>query len=123
MRPRGSGHIVNIGSMSADQREPSNDVYVSTKAGIQGFTESLRKNVNKDNIRVSLIESGAVNTSIQENPEAQNREKVEKMENARTGRHRAMRALRPDATRPLRRRERADPAGEAAHLGTARVRV
>jgi len=80
MRPRGSGHIVNIGSMSADQREPSNDVYVSTKAGIQGFTESLRKNVNKDNIRVSLIESGAVNTSIQEKPEAQKREKVEKME-------------------------------------------
>ena len=80
MRPRGAGHIVNIGSMSADLREPNNDVYVATKAGIQGFTESLRKNVNKENIRVTLIEPGAVNTPIQEKPESQKREKVEKME-------------------------------------------
>ena len=64
MRPRGAGHIVNIGSMSADLREPNNDVYVATKAGIQGFTESLRKNVNKENIRVTLIEPGAVATEL-----------------------------------------------------------
>jgi NADP-dependent 3-hydroxy acid dehydrogenase YdfG len=80
MKKKGTGHIVNIGSMSADLREPTNDVYVATKAGIQGFTESLRKNINKENIRVTLIEPGAVNTPIQEKPEEEKRAKVERME-------------------------------------------
>ncbi|HEX8523284.1 MAG TPA: SDR family oxidoreductase [Tepidisphaeraceae bacterium] len=38
MKKKGWGHIVNVGSMSADLREPSNDVYVATKAGIQAFS-------------------------------------------------------------------------------------
>ena len=80
MKRKGAGHIVNVGSMSADLREPTNDVYVATKAGIQGFTESLRKNVNKENIRVTLIEPGAVATPLQEKPPEQMRQKIENME-------------------------------------------
>jgi NADP-dependent 3-hydroxy acid dehydrogenase YdfG len=65
MRAAGAGHIVNIGSMSADVREEGSSIYVATKAAIQGFSESLRKEVNKLGIKVSLIEPGAVGTDMQ----------------------------------------------------------
>lgn len=59
------GDIINIGSMSADTREAESSGYVATKAGIQGFTEALRKELNPHGIRVSLIEPGAVATGMQ----------------------------------------------------------
>ncbi|TWR30922.1 SDR family oxidoreductase [Mucilaginibacter pallidiroseus] len=65
MKDVGSGHIVNVGSMSADVREKDSSVYVATKAAIQGFTESLRKEVNEQGIKVTLIEPGAVGTDMQ----------------------------------------------------------
>jgi len=64
MKKRGSGHIVNIGSMSASLREPDASTYVATKAAIQGFSESLRKTVNQDGIKVTLIEPGKVATEM-----------------------------------------------------------
>lgn len=64
-KPLGIGQIINIGSMSADVREVNSAVYVATKAGIQGFSESLRKEVNPLGIKVSLIEPGAVDTDMQ----------------------------------------------------------
>lgn len=36
----GGGHIVNVGSMSADLREEENSVYVATKAAIQAFSDA-----------------------------------------------------------------------------------
>jgi NADP-dependent 3-hydroxy acid dehydrogenase YdfG len=66
MRTRGGGHIVNIGSMSADVREPGSSVYVATKSGIQGFSEALRKEINKEGIKVTLIEPGLVGTDMTE---------------------------------------------------------
>jgi len=60
-----SGHIIYIGSMSADVREQGSSVYVATKAGIQGFSESLRKEVNEKGILVTVIEPGAVDTDMQ----------------------------------------------------------
>lgn len=81
MKANGWGHIVNIGSMSADVREKDSSVYVATKAGIQGFSEALRKEVNPLGIKVTLIEPGAVGTDMQSqySPEQQ-RERIEKME-------------------------------------------
>jgi NADP-dependent 3-hydroxy acid dehydrogenase YdfG len=70
MKAAGGGHIVNVGSMSADVREPGSSVYVATKSGIQGFSESLRKEVNKHGVKVSLIEPGAVGTDMQSDKEA-----------------------------------------------------
>ncbi|HMR18450.1 MAG TPA: SDR family oxidoreductase [Sphingobacterium sp.] len=59
------GDIINVGSMSADTREGDSSGYVATKSGIQGFTEALRKEANPHNIRVSLVEPGAVGTDMQ----------------------------------------------------------
>ena len=74
-----AGHIVNVGSMSADLREEEGEIYVATKAAIQAFSESLRKSVNKQNIRVTLIEPGAVDTPLQDKPPEEKRRRVEEM--------------------------------------------
>ncbi|GGQ52317.1 SDR family oxidoreductase [Couchioplanes azureus] len=81
MRTCGRGHIVCLGSMSADVREEGSSVYVATKAGIQGFAEALRKEVNPLGIKVSLIEPGAVGSDMQADefsPEQQ-REQIEQL--------------------------------------------
>jgi NAD(P)-dependent dehydrogenase (short-subunit alcohol dehydrogenase family) len=66
MRKNGSGHIVNIGSLSAKSRGPDDPVYAATKAAIQAFSESVRKAVNEEGIKVSLIEPGSVGTDMNE---------------------------------------------------------
>lgn len=75
MQPRKKGHIVLIGSMSADVRETGSSVYVATKAAIQGFAESLRKEVNEAGVKVSLVEPGAVGSDMQETTPGEEREK------------------------------------------------
>jgi NADP-dependent 3-hydroxy acid dehydrogenase YdfG len=80
MKAAGSGHIINIGSMSANTREKGSTIYVATKSGIQGFAESLRKEVNELGIKVSLIEPGAVDTNMQPASTDEKAESVEKME-------------------------------------------
>jgi NADP-dependent 3-hydroxy acid dehydrogenase YdfG len=67
MKGREGCHIVMIGSMSADVREEGGSVYVATKAGIQGFAEAFRKEANREGIKVSLIEPGAVGSDMQPN--------------------------------------------------------
>ncbi len=80
MKPNGRGHIVNIRSMSADRREKGSSVYVATKAGIQGFSEALRKEVNPMGIKVTLIEPGLVGTDMQDESPEEQRKLEEKME-------------------------------------------
>jgi NAD(P)-dependent dehydrogenase (short-subunit alcohol dehydrogenase family) len=75
-----AGHIVNIGSMSADLREEENSVYVATKAAIQAFSESLRKTLNADGIKVTLIEPGRVATDMVDASAEEKREKEEELE-------------------------------------------
>ncbi len=64
MKARGGGHIVNVGSLSAKVRESGSDIYVATKAAIEGFSEALRKQVNERGIKVTLIEPGLVGTDM-----------------------------------------------------------
>src|SRR5690606_7619702 len=74
------GDIINIGSMSAETREGKSSGYVASKSGIQGFTEAFRKEVNPHNIRVSLIEPGAVGTDMQDTSPEEQRELEKKRE-------------------------------------------
>lgn len=80
MKPNGRGHIVNIGSMSADVREKDSSVYVATKSGIEGFSEALRKEVNPLGIKVSLIEPGSVGTDMQPESPSEQRKLEKKLE-------------------------------------------
>lgn len=80
MAPNKRGHIIHIGSMSSDVREKASSVYVATKAGIQGFAESLRKEVNELGVKITLIEPGAVGTDMQPVSPPDQIEKQENME-------------------------------------------
>jgi len=77
---RRAGHIINVGSMSADVREENSSVYVATKSAIQGFSESLRKEINPLGIKLSLIEPGAVDTDMQEASIDEKREQIKNHE-------------------------------------------
>jgi NAD(P)-dependent dehydrogenase (short-subunit alcohol dehydrogenase family) len=64
MRARRSGHIVNIGSLAGLVGVPSEGMYSATKFALEGYTETLRREVRRFNIRVSLIEPGDYDTPI-----------------------------------------------------------
>lgn len=66
MRKRRDGHIVNISSTAGRVANPTAAAYAATKFGVVGFSEALRKEVFKDNIRVTVIEPGAVATELRE---------------------------------------------------------
>ena len=83
MEARKSGHIVLIGSVSADRRGKDSSVYVATKAGIQGFAESLHKEVRTKGIKVSLIEPGSVGADLNGASDAEQRDEINKGERLR----------------------------------------
>lgn len=64
MRARREGHIVNISSVAGRVANPNSGAYAATKFGVVAFSESLRREVYKDNIRVSVIEPGFVDTEL-----------------------------------------------------------
>lgn len=67
MIARGAGgHIVNTASMSAFVALPRTAVYCTTKYAVRGYSESLRAELGKFNIGVSILCPGAVNTNIHE---------------------------------------------------------
>ncbi|UFH52179.1 SDR family oxidoreductase [Spirosoma sp. KNUC1025] len=78
MKPNQRGHIILVGSMSADVREEGSSVYVATKSAIQGFAESLRKEVNPLGIKISLVEPGAVGSDMQKTTPDEERERQQK---------------------------------------------
>jgi 3-hydroxy acid dehydrogenase/malonic semialdehyde reductase len=67
LRMRGSGgHLLFVGSISTEIKAEGESVYSATKAGIQAFAETLRKEVAEQNIKVSVIQPGSVATPMQE---------------------------------------------------------
>ena len=62
-----SGNIINISSVAGRVGIPGWSVYCATKWAVIGFSESIRKELNKFNIKVSVIEPGVVNTEWGEN--------------------------------------------------------
>ncbi len=71
---REGGHIVNVGSWSSETREPGGEPYVAAKAGIRAFSDTLRKSLKARQIRVTLIEPGAVGSDFSEAQPAEQRE-------------------------------------------------
>jgi len=66
MRAQKSGHIVNVSSVSGRFAGPNQGGYNATKWGLNGFSEALRREVNTDGIKVTLIEPGVVRTELTE---------------------------------------------------------
>lgn len=71
------GHIVLIGSMSAEYRGKNSSVYVATKSALQGFAMSFRREMAPHNIKVTLIEPGLVGSDMIDAPPSTQRRKIE----------------------------------------------
>lgn len=66
MDAQGGGHLLFVGSISTEIKAEGESVYSATKAGIQAFAETLRKEVATNGIKVSVIQPGSVSTPMQE---------------------------------------------------------
>jgi len=64
MKKRGGGYIINISSLAGTNAHPRMAAYNASKFGLNGFSESLMQEVRHDNIKVSYIMPGSVNTEF-----------------------------------------------------------
>lgn len=64
MVSRGSGHIINIGSVAGDTAYKGGAVYCATKAAVKSLTDGLRIDLVETPIRVSLLKPGLVETNF-----------------------------------------------------------
>ena len=67
MRERGSGTIVNVGSVSGRIGSPGGGAYSSTKFALDGLSRVLRMEVAQFGVRVALIEPGLFRTNFHRN--------------------------------------------------------
>ncbi len=66
MVERGSGHIVNIGSVAGHQVYPGGNVYNATKFAVRALTEGMSIDLLGTRVRVSCVSPGAVQTEFSE---------------------------------------------------------
>ncbi len=64
MIKRKQGTIINILSIATKKVFPNGTAYAASKMGLQGYTDSLREEVRKYNIRVINIIPGATDTQM-----------------------------------------------------------
>jgi len=66
MVARGSGQIINIGSIAGHQTYPGGTVYCATKAAVDRITQGIRLDVIGTGVRVSTVDPGVVETEFNE---------------------------------------------------------
>ena len=64
MKEQGSGHLVNISSVAGRRSRATTGVYSGTKFAVNAISEALRQELLEDNIRVTIVEPGAVATEL-----------------------------------------------------------
>jgi NAD(P)-dependent dehydrogenase (short-subunit alcohol dehydrogenase family) len=64
MKKRGGGYIINISSLAGANPHAEMAAYNASKFGLNGFSEALMQEVRQDNIKVSYIMPGSVNTEF-----------------------------------------------------------
>ncbi len=64
MRERGSGCIVNIGSVAGKIARPLSSIYDSTKHALEALTDGLRGELKPFGVRVTLIRPGFIATEF-----------------------------------------------------------
>lgn len=63
-RKNGGGHLVQVASMGGRLTFPLYSIYHGTKWAVEGFSESLQYELRPFNIRVKIIEPGAIKTDF-----------------------------------------------------------
>jgi len=64
LRQRGGGWIINISSLAGKNAFVGGAAYCASKAGLNAFSEALMQEVRYDNIRVSYVMPGSVDTEF-----------------------------------------------------------
>ncbi|XP_035793226.1 dehydrogenase/reductase SDR family protein 7-like [Anopheles albimanus] len=64
MMARKEGRIVSISSVQGKFAIPHRSAYSASKHALQAFSDSLRAEVAKDNIKVTLVSPGYINTAL-----------------------------------------------------------
>jgi 3-oxoacyl-[acyl-carrier protein] reductase len=64
IKKKGGGYIINISSLAGQNAHPRMAAYNASKFGLNGFSEALMQEVRQDNIKVSYICPGSVNTDF-----------------------------------------------------------
>jgi NAD(P)-dependent dehydrogenase (short-subunit alcohol dehydrogenase family) len=64
MKPRGSGHVVNVASAAGRIPVPGGTTYVATKFGVIGFSEALRMELRDTGVDVSCVMPAIVRTEL-----------------------------------------------------------
>ncbi len=67
MRKQNNGIIVNLSSIVGKMAIPLNSAYVSSKFAVEGFSESIRYELEDFGIKVILIEPGVIKSNFYEN--------------------------------------------------------
>jgi len=70
LRRRGGGWIINISSLAGANPFAGGAAYCASKAGLNAFTAALMQEVRYDDIRVSSVSPGSVDTGFGGNPAA-----------------------------------------------------
>jgi D-xylose 1-dehydrogenase len=65
MKKAGGGSIINMGSVSWHTAIPELPIYETSKAGIEGLTRALARDLGEANIRVNCVVPGAIRTPRQ----------------------------------------------------------
>ncbi len=61
---RGSGHVINIGSIAGHQVYPGGSVYCATKFAVRALTQGLMMETVNTPVRVSTVDPGLVETEF-----------------------------------------------------------
>ena len=65
MKKQGGGHLVNVSSVAGRKvTRDSSGVYAGSKFAVGAISEGLRQELLEDNIRVTIVEPGAVATEL-----------------------------------------------------------
>ena len=65
MTAAGAGHIVNVSSLASRGPAPMGAGYAASKAALNVFSDSVLVDLNRQGIKVTLIETGEVATEMQ----------------------------------------------------------
>jgi NADP-dependent 3-hydroxy acid dehydrogenase YdfG len=76
--PRRVADLVNISSVAGRIARKGSGVYNATKHGVGALSESLRQEVTRRHVRVSLVEPGAVATELQGHNRPEIKDQIEK---------------------------------------------
>ncbi|MBP2159362.1 MULTISPECIES: SDR family oxidoreductase [Asticcacaulis] len=77
---RQGGQLLFVSSIATIIKKPGESVYAASKAGVQAFAETLRREVQDRRIRVSVIQPGATGTDMQPGGDDARREAIAKDE-------------------------------------------